>query len=369
MPVRGISAMEPQTARAAVRALAEQTDEDLVVYAWGGEPTQNPGSLLAMVEEAQSFAHVKVLVISNGVVNPDLLDQLLQFDNVVYQISFDGLVSEDSQKLLATNQGSLEHVLRTLDAISRVSKRLSLRATATRANIEELGQTLTGVTRRYTNRLVVEHLHTYNGRALGLADEAPDIDAYVDLVFGLVREAEAQGVHVKALPLDHLRAGGPNDKMNFLNVLPGGQVTVSNAIIYAGHPDFQDLHIGDLVGDHIVFDQETNTVLARRYLDNYAEQCGDCFARSVCRGSVQRYLFITNDALGNWDDRRCRYFRAVIARWLEEMARDISAFLSGRGEAEGLVKLIAPEGKIHYPMLVGPGGLALAHRPFDPAVE
>ena len=71
--------MTADQAREAVDALAEQADGELVIYAWGGEPTQNPEALLAMVQQAQRYPNVKVLLISNGVMNRALLDRLLSF--------------------------------------------------------------------------------------------------------------------------------------------------------------------------------------------------------------------------------------------------------------------------------------------------
>jgi hypothetical protein len=49
--------------------------------------------------------------------------------------------------------------------------------------------------------------------------------------------------------------------MNFLNILPGGEVVVSNAIIHPSHTDFSDLNIGRIEKGRIIFDQEKNKLL------------------------------------------------------------------------------------------------------------
>ncbi|MDR3217096.1 MAG: radical SAM protein [Clostridiaceae bacterium] len=363
-PIKGVGVMTVERTQAAVRALAEQTDNELVIYAWGGEPTQNPNALLAMLREAQKFPHVKILLISNGVMNNSLLQELLSFKNLVFQISFDGLNNENHQKPLVSKDDSLAGMLSSMDTISQISKRVSLRATVTRRNVEELKDCLIQTAKKFTNRVLIEHLHTFNGRAIALRHEAPAVDDFVNLIFDIIPSAEKQGVHVKALPLDHLRAGGPNDKMNFFNILTDGKVTVSNAVIHSSHQDFPELHIGNLVDGHIVFDKERNDLLSKRYLDNYKEQCQDCFAKTVCRGSVQRYLFITNDSLFEWDDLRCQYFKGILARWMEETINAVSKFMKESGVNEGFVQLMPPKDKIHYPMFIMKEGLSLSYKPF-----
>ncbi len=363
-PVGGTGEMTADQAREAVDALAEQADGELVIYAWGGEPTQNPEALLAMVQQAQRYPNVKVLLISNGVMNRALLDRLLSFRNLVFQISFDGLAGENKQKRLISKGDSLNRMLSSMESISQVSKRVALRATVTRSNIEELASCLVPTAQKFTNRILLEHLHTYNGRAIAMRNEAPDVQDYTNLVFRLIPSAEEQGIHIKVLPLDHLRAGGPNDRMNFLNILPDGQITVTNAIIHSSHADFPALRIGAVNGGHIVFDPEANARLTERYMHNYRQQCQSCFARTICHGSVQRYLFITHDDLTEWDDLRCQYFQAIIARWIDETVISVCRFMEQQNVAEGFVRLNAPAGKIHYPMFVMKEGLSLSYRPF-----
>ncbi|KPA15681.1 hypothetical protein MHK_004109, partial [Candidatus Magnetomorum sp. HK-1] len=272
--------------------------------------------------------------------------------------------NQNLQKPLVKKENSLGHLINTLEIISQVSRRLSLRATVTRQNIHELKETLLPTVRQYTNRVMLEHLHTFNGRAVMLRDDAPLVEDYVNLIFDLVPLAEAEGIHVKVLPLDHLRAGGPNNKMNFLNILPSGEVVVSNAIIHRSHPDFSTLQIGKVTDGHIIFDQQKNDFLTRRYLHNYQEQCQGCFARTICRGSVQRYLFITHDSLTEWDNLRCQYFMAIIARWMDDLVKNISQAMCAWKVSEGIIQLTPPANKIHYPMFVMNEGLSLSYRPF-----
>lgn len=362
-PAGGTGEMSPERAREAIRALGRQTDQQLVVFAWGGEPTQNPNALTEMLEEALDYPHIKVCLVTNGVMESALLKRLLQFKNLVFQISFDGLLNHDLQKPLQSESDSLHRMLRSMETISMVSRRVALRATVTADNVKELNDCLLPTAGRYTNRVMLEHLHTYNGRALALQDAAPSVEDYVDLVFNIVPAAEEKGIHVKVLPLDHLRDGGPNDKMTFLNVLPNGEIVVSNAIIHHGHEHFNRLHIGKLTNEKISFNSRQNSLLAERYLEHYQTQCQDCFARTVCRGSVQRYLFITSDTLSEWDNRRCKYFMGVLERWMGNITDSICNALDSGEIEEGIVRLVAPEGKIHYPMLVMKNGLSLKNRP------
>ena len=363
-PVHGSGVMTVENARNAVKALAEQTNEELVIFAWGGEPTQNPDALLAMIEEAQNYPYIKILLISNGVMDGVLLPKLLNFKNLVFQISFDGSMNESIQKPLTTKDDSLKGMLSSMETISQISKRVSLRATVTRRNVEELKNCLVPTAQMFTNRIVLEHMHTSSGRAVKLRKEAPSIEDYTNLVFDVVPPAEEEGIHIKVLPLDQLREGGPNDKMNFLNILTDGSITVTNAIIHSSHHDFLTLHIGDVVNSHIIFDQKKNALLAKRYLNNYQDQCRNCFVRTLCRGSVQRYLFITHDSLTEWDDLRCQYYKAVIARWFDTLIINISDFMCDLGVTEGFIKLIPPAEKIHYPMFVIKGGLSMSYRSF-----
>ena len=320
--------------------------------------------LIALAEEAQRYPYIKVSLISNGVINPELLKRLLLFDNIVFQISFDGLLNQEKQKPLLDQKKSAEKVLRTLEAISQVSRRVAVRATVTRHNVQELKETLVPLARRFTNRIMVEHLHTYNGRARDLKDAIPSVNDYVDLIFSILPSAEVSGGHVKVLPLDHLRSSGPNNKMNFLNILADGNVVVSNAVIHNTHPHFDMLHIGHIADSRLVLDAEKNNVLSKKYMDNFYSQCHSCHVKPICRGSVQRYLFLTNENLGDWDNSRCQFFIAVVDRWLKELFEDIDEHIQKLGKSEGLVKLHPPVNKIHYPMFIMEGGLSLSYEPF-----
>jgi len=368
-PVSGNGVMSPELARSAVKALAAQTDEDLVIFAWGGEPTQNPDALLAMIEEASNYPYIKVLLISNGVMNDELLQRLLKFENLVFQISFDGLSNENRQKPLIAKGDSLGGMLDSMDTISQVSKRVSLRATATRSNIEELRRCLVPTAKKFTNRIILEHMHTSSGRAVNLKHEAPAVEDYANIIFDLVPAAEADGIHIKVLPLDQLREGGPNDTMNFLNILTDGSITVSNAIIHSSHKDFDTLNIGYIENDKIVFNQEKNQLLCQRYTDNYHTECEDCFVQPICRGSVQRYAFITHDPEASpnpqCDELRCQYYKSVIARWIDTLIGDVADFMRELDVDEGIVTLLPPAEKIHYPMFIMKEGLALSHRMFN----
>jgi len=68
--------------------------------------------------------------------------------------------------------------------------------------------------------------------------------------------------------------------------------------------------------------------------------------------------------LTEWDDLRCQYFKAIIARWIDESVINVSRFMKQENVAEGFVCLNAPVGKIHYPMFVMKEGLSLSYRPF-----
>lgn len=360
-PVDRVAEMTPQDACHAVNALGRQSASDLVVFAWGGEPTQNPTALTAMLQQARAYPHMKICLVTNGVIESAFLRELLDYD-LAFQLPFDGVISHDVQKPMC-GTSSLERMLYSLRTISKVSRRVALRATVTRRNTEELGKCLLPTVRRHTNRLMIEHLHTYNGRATAMAAEEPDVDGYVDLVFGLVPTAEAEGVHVKVLPLDQLRAGGPSSKMTFLNILPGGSVVASNAVIDSSQPHFTALHIGDLVGDRIAYAHPQAEVLRQRYLNSYHEHCHGCVARTVCRGSVLRYPFLALDSLEGWSTSRCDYFVAVVVRWMREMVWAVSTFMRKLGLTEGLVELVPPSGRVHYPMFPMSGGLSLSYKP------
>ncbi|TLU81754.1 MAG: radical SAM protein [Chlorobium sp.] len=363
-PAGGLGVMSVEMVRNAVKALAKQTEKELIIFGWGGEPTQNPVALIAMLEEAQKYPYIKVCLVTNGVMDSTLLNKLLKFKNLVFQISFDGLINHNKQKPLLTESNSLSSMLNSMETISLVSRRVALRATVTKNNVHELNTCLLPTVSQYTNRLMLEHLHTFNGRAVSLKDVAPSVEDYVNLVFNLIPIAEAKGIHVKVLPLDHLRAGGPNNKMNFLNILSNGEIVVSNAIIHHLHQDFDNLQIGHLDNDNILFNKNKNELLSKRYLDNYQMQCKDCFARTICRGSVQRYLFISNDALNEWDNLRCQYFMAIIERWIQELTNSIYDTIKFYDNKEGYIQLVAPDGKIHYPMLVMENGLSLSFKQF-----
>jgi len=92
--------------------------------------------------------------------------------------------------------------------------------------------------------------------------------------------------------------------------------------------------------------------------------CKNCIVRPVCRGSVQRYLFITNNkTIDKWNDLRCKYFISIYKRWMHSMVQEIQKEESD--DFEGNVLLKYPIDKIHYPMLVMDGGLGLKFQEFD----
>jgi len=128
---------------------------------------------------------------------------------------------------------------------------------------------------------------------------------------------------------------------------------------------FSKFSIGRISDGRIVYDLEKNILLSSRYLKNYYQQCQDCFARPVCRGSVQRYLFISNDGLDEWDNMRCQYFMAVLERWMEMLVGEIVEYMKKLNALEGTIQLVAPLGKVHYPMFVMKEGLSLSYSPFS----
>ena len=363
-PVAKKMDMPVNVVRDAVNAIGKQTDDDITLFAWGGEPTLNRDGLLAMVTEAEKYPNIKICLVTNGIINEAFLIELLSYKNLVFQISYDGNTQHDKQKPLQSNIRSLPQVLNSIEMISRVTKRLALRATVTKNNISELRESLLLTVAKYTNRLMIEHIHTFNGKAIGLDDLAPDFDEFNDLVFNTINIAEKNGIHVKVLPLDHLRAGGPNDKMTFLNFLPDRNIGVSNAVIDSQHKHFPFVHIGNLKQDTIQYNVDQGESLANRYLMHYKELCKNCIVRPVCRGSVQRYLFITNNkTIDKWNDLRCKYFISIYKRWMHSMVQEIQKEESD--DFEGNVLLKYPIDKIHYPMLVMDGGLGLKFQEFD----
>ncbi|KPA11118.1 Radical SAM domain protein, partial [Candidatus Magnetomorum sp. HK-1] len=68
-PIKGGAVMSVEGVCDAVRALTELADSDLTVFAWGGEPTQNPEALIALLQEASHYSYIKTLLISNGVID------------------------------------------------------------------------------------------------------------------------------------------------------------------------------------------------------------------------------------------------------------------------------------------------------------
>lgn len=363
-PVYGKGEMTEDQARAAVNALSELTGDELVIYAWGGEPTQNPRALIAMIEEAAKHDNIKILLITNGVMEEKLLEQLLSYKNLVFQLSFDGKANENLQKPLKGKEDSLDTVLTSFETICRVSRRVALRSTITSQNAADIRSSLIETAAPHTNRIMIEHIHTSSGRSVHLKHLEPDVQEYVDLVFDLVPKAEETGVHVKVLPLDQIREGGPNDNMTFLNVLTDGSVVVSNAVIHHTHKDFEALKIGRVRDGRILFDRSVNPVLAGRYLKHYHAECAGCDVAPLCRGSVQRYLFITHDQLGEWDDKRCQYYKGVIHRWMDVMYDAVREYLQAECPESGYIELIPPEGKKHYPVFVMKGGFQLSYKAF-----
>ena len=316
-PVAQKRSMAPQDAVRALRALRRYAQGRLTVYAWGGEPTLNPKALLALCEEAERLGNVTVVLTSNGVFSGQLFSQLDAFDCLLYQLSFDGEKLQRRQKHLLNGADSLPFVVEKLQMLKRAGKRVMLRTTVTKDNLEDLFG-LVDFAKDYTKSIMVEHVHTYVGRSVSQKELRPGYDGYAKLLLHLHKRAAQENMKLYAIPINDIQSGFPNTG-GFINVLPDMRLCSTNAIIDSSHPHAAPLGLGVVEGETLRLDHKNMRTMKRNTKHNVARICTGCVAYGICHGRIHRDPFaLYPKCPGTQHEDRCHYYRAVYTKWLEE---------------------------------------------------
>ncbi|UCG56254.1 MAG: radical SAM protein [Phycisphaerales bacterium] len=355
-PVRQTCEMTPSVARNAVQSLRRQVEGHLTIYLWGGEPTLNPHALFAACSEGQKYEKTTLVLTTNGVFSDDILKELLNFENLHYQLSYDGRNAQNSQKLLISGGKSLRSVEEKVYSIVHRGRGLNLRTTVTRDNLNELYDIFSSVV-KLNATLMVEHVHTSVGRSIRQKSKEPEVNDYSNAILRLLSRAERSGILLVSAPFSELRLGRPH-RWAFANVLPDGQVVATNAIVDSTHPKFRFLRLGELSDNAICIDTDNVRRMAQNLVRNAERHCAGCFAKPLCRGGAQRDAFSMSDNLQDLDMMRCRYYRTLLGLWLSALITALKNDMEVRGFTEGVIRLDNCVGcKVRQPLLVHDKGL------------
>lgn len=322
-PVAQKRNMSPEDAVRALRALRRYAQNRLTVYAWGGEPTLNPRALIALCEEAERLGGITIVLTSNGVFSHQLFSELSAFHCVLYQLSFDGEKLQHRQKHLVNGADSLPIVVEKLAMLKQAEKRIALRTTVTRDNLEDLFG-LVDFAKNYTKSIMVEHVHTYVGRSISQKALRPSHEGYAQLLLHLHRRAVQENVNLYALPINDIQNGFP-DIGGFINVLPDMRLCSTNAIIDSSHAYASNMSLGVIEGETIRLDNKNIRRMRRNMKRNVGRICTNCIAYGVCHGRIHRDPFaIYPNCPSEQHEDRCNYYRAVYTKWLEEKIDEVS---------------------------------------------
>jgi len=354
-PVPKMKNMSVSTAISAVKALKKQSDKHLTIYLWGGEPSLNPKALIAACNEGQKHERLSLILTSNGVFSDELFDKIIQVDNLIFQISFDGIKEQNNQKLL-TNKNSLPIVLNRMKSINRLNKKIILRSTVTKNNISNILNGL-GLIKDLTKTYMIEHVHTYVGRSQNQKTQEPNINDYGQVIMKLLYETEQFGINLLTPTLEGLRLSSP-PKWGFINILPDKYLSVTNSIIDSSNPMFKLLSIGKLKRKKIVISLKKVKKMHDNYIRNVNIYCDNCIAKPICRGGIQRDLFCSQANITMFDDTRCKYYKSVLAQWILSIIPSINSCLKQEGLREGMILLKNNnKDKNFFPLLVHKNGL------------
>lgn len=313
--------MPVELGRIIPRALKpHMTDGPIQLYMWGGEPTQNPEVLFAVLDAVRQDLGPRctVMLTTNGCVTPDIVRRLCTYENLVFQISFDGPRDiQDRQKKL-DGGGSYDLVTTTIALCNDLGKIPILRLTATRDNVEVLPEIFHFIiAQRLTNRICIEPVHTYVGRSTSQSGQQPGCDDYVDRLFECIGIAEDYGATVYSQPLKPLTYAHPYD-WGFANVLPDGKVVSTVSVIDSSHPDAAVFDLGRISQDAAFTPSEGMERQERAYRRAVAKQCVACPVFRLCVGNEQKDYFAARIGPA---DYRCEVFRRIMKVWMQAMRK------------------------------------------------
>jgi len=323
-PVPNKTDMSGEFARTAIKALAPYMSEDRKqIYLWGGEPTQNPAGLFAAlnaISDIWTSGECTATLTTNGYIESEILERLVRYDNLEFQISFDGKAHNAQKKI---EGGSYDQALRSAAFVKSSGKNPILRITVTNQNIAGLKDTFCQIIENnLSDRICVEPVHAYVGRSRTQQDWQPNAELYASVLMDCIDYAEKNGCVVYSQPLRPLTAGRAYD-WGFINILPDGTAVSTVAIVDASHPDtniFLSGHIDDRNGELTLSDNLAGQ--RRRFADLAALKCVRCPVFSICKGNEQRDCFVSGTPIAEY---RCSVFCELIRLWMERMLDKILA--------------------------------------------
>lgn len=278
----------------------------------GGEPTLRPDLIEAM-HRRLTLARVDAAaaLCTNGMLSPDVRERLLRLP-LKWRVSLDLPPEAGAGGMRAGIDPRA--VTQTIRAAVSAGRRVVLRTTVGRHNLERMPDMLALCERLGCSHIVFTPLRVAYGRSVRVAAQAPDPAEYAAMWLRCKRAAPSlvRDSHWRML----FGARGLYCSSTF--IMPGGEALPTICEAYGR----ERLRLGDVRRRDWAALARRSDALRADFLAAVDDRCGDCPARHICGGGFKA----TELRLGN---RATRAECSVLRHLLAAVARSLDARLPG----------------------------------------
>ena len=297
----------------------------------GGEPTLSKNLNKLIMEIEKNFKNSEYTIITNGSSFQNIMNLFPNFedmkDRVHFQLSYDGKVINDKDRIILKNNESLptsDIVLRTLDKLIKVTKNITLKPTL---NIKYLPLVPEAIKEYRELSLKYNHIFNYGVTEVKTPIHFMKQDEIKELIknsFPKILKEEKINVDTFGFPLSQWLQKINFEKAGAFCTAGIESITISTNldILYCHRCEYYDntseLNYGSLKRDNeelTIKKYLDNREILSKVKDNYYNSCENCEA-IYCQKCPAEFAEINNikkiDNIYNaWDDNICFYYKEI----------------------------------------------------------
>jgi sulfatase maturation enzyme AslB (radical SAM superfamily) len=294
----------------AERKSIELSSEILEIIFFGGEPTINKPTLIAILEFIRRNQIVCVpRLVTNGLISDDILYRLIDED-VYFQISYDGPAS--SQRVTVSGEDSSPMVFETIKKIVSRDAHLLVRFTFHSGNLGNMLSAIDfaenhGIRNLAFNAIAIE------GQALKNHLQPPGSDEFVDHFMKAYEKAQKKGIRISNVALSFPERIKYTNRHHCLILLPDGQLTTSIKYTSSSSEQAKNTIIGNYdVKQGIQLDFDKMRQINTTFQANRLRTCAGCEIYSKCMGFERFTANAFNEDITLSEQLRCERMRLLI---------------------------------------------------------
>jgi len=291
----------------------------------GGEPTLNWKSLMTAVAHARKKPiKVNISASSNGCYTKEKLSYILNnFDGL--SLSFDGPPEiQNIQRPMAGGCPSFSSVMKTIEAMDKISFPYGIRMTTTALSVKKLPQILEFLSNNTKTKLIQIEPAFPQGRGKETAIVGKFADIFIKAFIEAYELASSKGIRLlySGLRLNILTKRFCMAPCNALIVLPTGEISSCFEIHNVNHPLANDFIFGRIQNGRLYFDEKRWHDTISCTIENIS-YCMDCFCKYHCAGDCLTKSFHRADGTDFKPSFRCKINRELTKHFiLKEIAKN-----------------------------------------------